>query len=393
MIEKIQDDSLLDGFDVFTNEMSGPGENRKSVINGDDEINNLSSNKTVSPKNDTDIDPEDIFVEAEKLRESKSKQKPVEEEIEEDPKENTAVQKEKTVQKTTPVETSVNVDDEAELIEPFVDLFTQELGWELDENEKPKSVKDLVEYMQDIVETNSKPEFANNEIEELNEFVKNGGDLKDFYQKVYSEVDVDNIDIDDERNQKRVIRELLESKGFNRNRIDRMITRYEDSDTLSAEAEDAIEELKEFREQTKQNLLKQQEEENTHALEERRQFYTKIDTDIKTLNNIKGYDLTKKDKQELLDYIFKVENDGTTKYQKDYSKSHMNLIESAFFTMKGDKLLKAAETRGSNNATQMLKDRLRSKSNLAKNTASADENEVNSDMWSMLDSTFKQPTR
>lgn len=393
MIEKIQDDSLLDGFDVFTNEMSGPGENRKSVINGDDEINNLSSNKTVSPKNDIDIDPEDVFVEAEKLRESKSKQKPVEEEIEEDPKENTAVQKEKTVQKTTPVETSVNVDDEAELIEPFVDLFTQELGWELDENEKPKSIKDLVEYMQDIVETNSKPEFANNEIEELNEFVKNGGDLKDFYQKVYSEVDVDNIDIDDERNQKRVIRELLESKGFNRNRIDRMITRYEDSDTLSAEAEDAIEELKELREQTKQNLLKQQEEENTRALEERRQFYTKIDTDIKTLNNIKGYDLTKKDKQELLDYIFKVENDGTTKYQKDYSKSHMNLIESAFFTMKGDKLLKAAETRGSNNATQMLKDRLRSKSNLAKNTASADENEVNSDMWSMLDSTFKQPTR
>ena len=145
--------------------------------------------------------------------------------------------------------------------------------------------------MQDIIETNSKPEFANDEVEQLNEFVKNGGDIKDFYQKTYSEVDVNNIDLDDEKNQKRVIRELLEEKGFNKTRIDRMISRYEDSDNLLAEAEDAIEELKELQEQRKQELLERQKEENNRALEERRQFYTKVEKDIKDMNAIKGYDL------------------------------------------------------------------------------------------------------
>ena len=96
--------------------------------------------------------------------------------------------------------------------------------------------------------------------------------------------------------------------------------------------------------------------------------------------------------QELIDYIFRVESDGTTKYQKDYAKTHMNLIESAFFTMKGDKLLKTAETKGSNNATQMLKERLRSRTNLAKNTASIDENEASS-FWDTIDSAITQPKR
>lgn len=379
-------ESLFDGFDSMLDIMSNPGENNKATNLQKEVEGGNEEEDTDSKVDDNDLDEEEIFEQAAKAREEKTKTKS-QEKVEEQQKQDVKVEDSKQKEDISDIE-----EDEATLIEPFVDLFTQELGWTLDDEEKPQTIKDLVEYMQDIIETNSKPEFANDEVEQLNEFVKNGGDIKDFYQKTYSEVDVNNIDLDDEKNQKRVIRELLEEKGFNKTRIDRMISRYEDSDNLLAEAEDAIEELKELQEQRKQELLEIQKEENNRALEERRQFYTKVEKDIKDMNAIKGYDLTKKDKQELIDYIFRVESDGTTKYQKDYAKTHMNLIESAFFTMKGDKLLKTAETKGSNNATQMLKERLRSRTNLAKNTASIDENEASS-FWDAIDSAITQPKR
>lgn len=379
-------ESLFDGFDSMLDIMSNPGENNKATNLQKEVEGGNEEEDTDSKVDDNDLDEEEIFEQAAKAREEKTKTKS-QEKVEEQQKQDVKVEDSKQKEDISDIE-----EDEATLIEPFVDLFTQELGWTLDDEEKPQTIKDLVEYMQDIIETNSKPEFANDEVEQLNEFVKNGGDIKDFYQKTYSEVDVNNIDLDDEKNQKRVIRELLEEKGFNKTRIDRMISRYEDSDNLLAEAEDAIEELKELQEQRKQELLEIQKEENNRALEERRQFYTKVEKDIKDMNAIKGYDLTKKDKQELIDYIFRVESDGTTKYQKDYAKTHMNLIESAFFTMKGDKLLKTAETKGSNNATQMLKERLRSRTNLAKNTASIDENEASS-FWDTIDSAITQPKR
>ena len=42
-------------------------------------------------------------------------------------------------------------------------------------------------------------------------------------------------------------------------------------------------------------------------------------------------------KKELLDYIFKPESDGRTKYQREYASNVQHLIDSAFFTKDKDK--------------------------------------------------------
>lgn len=47
-----------------------------------------------------------------------------------------------------------------------------------------------------------------------------------------------------------------------------------------------------------------------------------------------------------------------TKFQKDWSKSVKNLLESAYFTMKGDTLLKAAKSEGSTKAINKFKESL-----------------------------------
>lgn len=64
------------------------------------------------------------------------------------------------------------------------------------------------------------------------------------------------------------------------------------------------------------------------------------------MDSIYGIDIPEKDKKALLEYIFKPDADGITRYQKDYAKSLKNLITSAYFTMKGDTLIDIAKKKG-----------------------------------------------
>ena len=65
-------------------------------------------------------------------------------------------------------------------------------------------------------------------------------------------------------------------------------------------------------------------------------------------------------RKSLLDYIFKTNADGKTQYEIDYAQDpSKNLIESAYFTMKGNTLLSEATKNGESSATKKLKSMLR----------------------------------
>lgn len=281
-------------------------------------------------------------------------------------------------------------DDEGELVEPFFDLFSQELGWDVEDETKPKSIKELVDYMKNIVEVNSKPSFASTEIADLNDFVKNGGKLEQYYEIVNANgLNLDEVDIESEQDQRNVVRELLSAKGYKKERIDRMVERYETAETLKDEAEDAIEELRELREIEKERLLEEQRNSYEQSLNEQQEFYSTVEQTIKELDNVRGISINQKDRQELLEYIFKPESDGKTKYQKDYMKSHRNLIESAFFTMKGDKLIKTVEQKATNDAIKNLKDKLKSKK-ITRSSTSTNYDEA-SNIWDLVSGQLQKP--
>ena len=74
--------------------------------------------------------------------------------------------------------------------------MAEKLNWEFEEDEdKPKSVDELINYFQNVIEENSKPEYSSEEVEALDNFVKQGGDLKK-YLTIDAELDLDDIDID-----------------------------------------------------------------------------------------------------------------------------------------------------------------------------------------------------
>ena len=279
--------------------------------------------------------------------------------------------------KEEPIEEPIEEDD-SEVVTNFFDAMSEELGWEFGEDdEKPKSVPELINYFKTVIEENSKPDFASEEIEALDAYVKQGGDLKKYLQ-IDAELDLEDIDLDEEANQKAVVKMWLKEKGFSAKQIEKKISKYEDAGLLEDEAEDAIEDLKEIREQRKEQLLKEQEKAHKQYQEQQRAFYTNVVDEIKGLKNIRGIAIPEKDKKVLIDYILKPDADGRTKYQKDYAKGGVkNLIESAYFTMNADKLLEAAKREGNNKAVERFRNSLKSTSVSSKSkqaqTSSNDE--------------------
>lgn len=303
-----------------------------------------------------------------------------EQEIEEEEKEEEEVE-EKTTKKKKDIETEFEEEEveieeikeeekseedelESKQVTALFDAIAEELDWEFDDDEKeekPKTVEDLVKYFKEVIEEQSVPEFASEEVAKLDEFVRNGGKLEDYFS-ITPDIDFDNIDMEDENNQKLVLKELLARKGYSDKQINKKIERFEDAGVLEDEAKDAIEELQEIDSKEKEQLLEQQRIKKQELVERQQKFFDDVVGEIKSLDNIRGIKIPAKDKKELLTYIFKVDANGKTQYQKDYSKSVKNLIESAYFTMRGDTLLDAAKKQGTSSAIKNLKNSLRSTS-------------------------------
>lgn len=271
--------------------------------------------------------------------------------------------KEETTEEEAEEEEEIEDNNEENVVTNFFDAMAEKLNWEFEEDEdKPKSVDELINYFQNVIEENSKPEYSSEEVEALDNFVKQGGDLKK-YLTIDAELDLDNIDIEDEANQKLVVKQLLKEKGFSTKKIDKLVSRYEEAGLLEDEAQDALEDLKEIKEERKKQLLEDQKKAYREQLQRQQQFYDNVVSEIKGLKNIRGITVPEKDKKVLIDYILKPDTDGKTKYQKDYAKGGVkNLIESAYFTMNADKLIEAAKREGNNSAIDKFRRSLKSSS-------------------------------
>lgn len=275
-----------------------------------------------------------------------------------------------------------NQDDlEPQLITNFFDAIAERLNWsDVEDEDKPKDVDSLIDYFQKIIEEDSKPTYASEEMENLDNFVKQGGELSK-YLKIEQEFDLDNIDLEDENNQKSIVKLLLREKGFNEKQIDKKIQKYEDAGLLEDEAEDALEDLKEIKEQKKEQLLAEQKRTFEEYKQRQQDFYNSVTSEIKDLKNIRGIAIPEKDKKVLIDYILKPDSDGKTKYQKDYAKDSIkNLIESAYFTMNADKLIEAAKREGSNTAINKFKNSLKNTS-INSRSKTVDRNSDNTTIW------------
>ena len=312
---------------------------------------------------------------------------------------NTKVKKVEDVEETEEDEDDIEVEDDdtevedpqSEAIESLFDAISEEIGWEFDENDpedvKPKTVTELVKYFRDVITESSVPQYSSEDVQKLDEFVRNGGKLEDYFQ-AGNGINYETIDITDETNQKKVITALYKEKGWDDARITKKLERYEDAGVLEDEAEEAVELLKKIESEKKEALLESQKKTAEEAKQKQQKFYDDVVNEIKGLSDIRGIKISKDDRARLAEYIFKYDSNGVTQYQKDYAKSVKNLLESAYFTMKGDALISAAKSEGNSTAMQRLKNSLKttgSRKSSKRVTASADGS-----IWSNLAQQLKK---
>lgn len=251
-------------------------------------------------------------------------------------------------------------ENETTQIGMFFDAFAEELGWDVTDDEKPTSIPELVDYIGQMIDQNSTPQYANDQVAQLDAYVKNGGKFEDFYQRQQESINYESMDLEDESNQKAAVREYLRYQGYNDDQINRKIERYEDGDMLEEEAEDALTQLKTIRAKELEEQERLQAQARQTQEEQARQFMESLTQSVNTLDNIRGIAIPKEDRKKLFDYITKVDADGLTAYQKDFNANMVNnLIESAYFTMKGDALLGEATRSGRTSAANKLRTILR----------------------------------
>lgn len=362
----MENKNTLNGFetilDVFTPSV-GAGKTNKEEID-----NNLEDDLNVASEELTDEELEELRKPKKEKKVEKRKPEEDEEEDEEDNIDDSEEEEEEEPVKKTKKAKKEEVEEEEEetietgeeeVITGFFDSLAQQLGWDdVEDDEKPKTAEDLIDYFKEVIEENSTPKYSSEEVEKLDEFVRNGGNLKDYFS-IDADIDLTDIEVEDnEINQKIVVKELLKEKGYSAKSIEKKLTKYEEAGILEDEAIDALEELREIKDKKKEQLLVNQQKQAEEAQRQQQEFFENVVTEIKGMNSIYGVEVPEKDKRALLEYIFKADANGVTRYQKDYAKSLKNLITSAYFTMKGDSLIDIAKKKGKRDAIDTFKSSL-----------------------------------
>lgn len=254
---------------------------------------------------------------------------------------------------------------EAQQVGLLFDAIGESFGWNMDdikEEDRPLTVDDLTNYMREVVQQNSVPQYADERIQQLDEYVKNGGKFEDFYGKQQQSLSYDNMDMEDEDNQKAVVSELLRYSGYTDDQIKNKISRYEDADMLEEESADALDRLKQIKQHELEMAQQQQAAYLQQQEEQSKQFYNDCMNQIKSLSSIRGVQIPKEDRAKLADYIFNVDQDGVSKFQRDYNNKDNfinNLLTTAYITMKGDSFVSTAKRDGESSATEKLRKMLR----------------------------------
>jgi hypothetical protein len=269
---------------------------------------------------------------------------------------------------TDDVDEPVDVTDideaEPEISSYFASNLIDKLGIELDDKEKKfDKVDDVIDLMAEIIKTNSKPEFANEEVAAYDQYVRNGGSLKTLYEEVHKDsIDTSKLDLDNDKDCKLVIETNLRNLGYKEEKIKKTIERYEDADVLKDEAEDAIEQVNEFKVKKEKTLLANQEKEKIEADKQNKQFFDNVVAYVNNLKDIRGVSVDSNAKKKIIDYIFRVTPDGSTQFQKAYASDAVkNLIESAYFIHPefGENLLNKTSKKATDDAMKKVRDKLK----------------------------------
>lgn len=224
-------------------------------------------------------------------------------------------------------------------INALFDVFVDEYGWgDIPKEERPRNAEEFVEYVNALIDTNAVPQYAHPELQKLDEYVRNGGDLGT-YMKTMGEIDYTNVAITNEYDAQLAVAQLLRAQGYDEQTIGRKITNYTQKGVLLDEAQDALDILAGWSQMEKQNRLIQAQQQRQAEAAAQNEYMTITAKALMQAPDILGVKLNDRERRELFQYMFRPTKNGESQFSQDYSSNPYNLITAAFITRYGDQAL------------------------------------------------------
>jgi len=304
--------------------------------------------------NKTTLDS-DLTDEVDETETTQTETKEVKKEIKETPKETT----EEEIEKTTPVESTETTTAEDSSLKVFASWLGEKGLVDYDEESFEDSEEGLKKLMSSTVEREvekykqSLPE----DIHKLVEFVEAGGDPKQFMDIYYNQSSWAEFKLEDEADHKAVLKEYLKAQGEDDEDINETIDTYEVSGILEKKAKTALTKLQNAEKSYQEQLVEQQRKYDAQQKELAKKQYEEFKERLYAKDEIQGFKLTPKMKDNLWDFIMKPDKTGKTGLQKHNETNENAQFMYAYLAM-NDWDLSKLETKVKNKVSSDLANKL-----------------------------------
>jgi hypothetical protein len=154
------------------------------------------------------------------------------------------------------------------------------------------------------------------EVHRLVEFVEAGGNPKQFLDTYYSQATWSDFKLEDENDSKVVLKEYLKAQGEDEEDINETIDTYEVSGILEKKAKTALNKLQSYEKKYQEEVFESQKKFDAEQKALAKKQYEEFKEKLYAKEDIQGFKLTPKLKDNLWDFIMKPDKQGKTGLQK-----------------------------------------------------------------------------
>lgn len=312
MSKKGNEENPLNQFNILDTPF---GEGGLEIEFKDDFKEDISVKNTIVPgvEDHEEIDETNTGEFKEKTEEPKkaeSKTKKAEKEAEEEFKEEVEDVKSKKA--------SEEIQEETSTLKTFASWLGEQGLVDYDEESFEDSEEGLKKLMSSTVEREvenykrSLPE----EVHKLVEFVEAGGNPKQFLDAYYNTTSWNEFEIEDENDAKTVLKEYLKAQGEDDDDINETIDTYEVSGILEKKAKTYLNKLQQAEKSYQEQLVEQQKRYDAEQRALAKKQYEEFKESLYKKDEIQGFKLTPKMKDNLWNFIMKPDKEGKTGLQK-----------------------------------------------------------------------------
>lgn len=229
-----------------------------------------------------------------------------------------------------------------------------------------EKIEDTEEFLETAVEETVNKRFERLLTDKLGDdgikllsFIEAGGDPRQFINTFYSNHTWEEFDIESEAAQKVAVKEQLRIDGYEPQEVEEMVTEWEELGSLKKRAITALNRLKKIETDQKANLLTLQAEKDKEKRQAQETYWNNFKKDLETREDIKGFKLTPKVKDNLYNFITVIDKKtGKTAYQEALANNTDASLMFAYLAMNKfdvSKLEKQVESRVSSKLAATLK--------------------------------------